>query len=151
MYIILVYLKYRMFGQLGCKGLTPKTLVTTPDSLLLFPCWHSNKISLDNYSVYATVFIRSANVTFFETEKNFLTSSAISHNFNQGICFCSWWVCSLILWTHADDAVKPLKCTSVSFQCIWCKYDKIMSVDVIKQLLLVHCLSSYGWTCEVAT
>ena len=46
-YIILVYLKCRIFGQLGCKGLTPKTIVTMPDSLLLFPCWHRNKISLD--------------------------------------------------------------------------------------------------------
>lgn len=114
-----VYLKWRIVGQIVCKGLTPKTILPMPDSLLLFPCWHSNKSSLDYYLVYATVFIRSANVTFFETERNSITSPAISHSFNQGICLCMWWVCSLMLWTRAGDAMKPLKCTSVSFQCLW--------------------------------
>ena len=41
--------------------------------------------------------------------------------------------CSVILWMHTDDALKPFECMSVSFQCVWVwcgcgEFDKIMSV-----------------------
>ena len=38
--------------------------------------------------------------------------------------------CSIILWMHAFDAMKPLKCNSVSSQWLWRNYkcDKIMSM-----------------------
>ena len=48
---------------------------------------------------------------------NFLTSSA----------------CSIILWMHTDDTMKPLKCMSETFQWVWRNSNliKLMTIDVI--------------------
>ena len=43
--------------------------------------------------------------------------------------------CSIILWTHTDDAMKPLKSISVSFQWVWRNQNwiKFNKANVAKQ------------------
>ena len=43
--------------------------------------------------------------------------------------------CCIFLWTHADDVMEPLKCLSVSFQCVWrlkLNFDKIVSMLLVR-------------------
>ena len=50
--------------------------------------------------------------------------------------------CSIILWTDADDAMKPLKCSSMSFYSVEeLKLDNNVN-DIIGQL---YCMTIGSW------
>ena len=52
-------------------------------------------------------------------------------NFNQTNYLLMSLVCSIILWMHTDDAMKPLKCMSVSFQWVLSKLLVIKNIKLI--------------------
>ena len=81
-----------------------------------------------NLSLHSAIIIIVALSISYRLAKYLLwhISSKVTHNFFQWSNLLTSSAGSIILWMHDDDAMKVLKCMSVSFQ--WkLKFDKMMS------------------------